>query len=299
MSAVRTGVIDIGTNTLLLLIVDDDRRPLVDECRFARLGQGLDASGSLAPEAIARGLEVCREYRALLDVHSVATPVVVGTQALREATNREAFTAPAADLLRAPVEVISGEREARLAFVSVARTFPDLSRFLVVDVGGGSTEIVVGEGGAIASATSVPIGAVRLTERHLTSDPPTAEQVRALFVDIDAHLARLALPRDVPIIATAGTATTLASLALRLAEYDSAKVTGYRMTAMAIDGQLARLMGATVAARRTLRGMEPGRADVIAGGVAILSRLVARLDAQELIVADRGVRWGLALEAAA
>ena len=201
--------------------------------------------------------------------------------------------------IRAPVEVISGAREAELAFASVARTFPELDRLIVVDVGGGSTEIIVAERGAIARATSLPIGAVRLTERHLKSDPPTADEARALFRDIDGSLAELDLPPGVPIVATAGTATTLATLALRLATYDSEAVTGYRMNAMAIDAQLARLLSANVAARRAMRGMEAGRADVVAGGVAILSRLVARVDAAELIVADRGVRWGIAYERAA
>lgn len=281
---------------MLLLIVDEKMHPIVDVCRFARLGQGLDASGMLTDDAIARGLEVCREYRALLDEHGVTAPIVVGTQALREATNREAFTVPAGEILRAPVSVISGEREAQLAFASVVRTFPELERFVVVDVGGGSTEIIVGEAGAIASATSIPIGAVRLTERHLHHDPPTADEARALFRDIDTHVGPLDLPRGVPIVGTAGTATTLAALAMRLVKYDANLVTGYRMNAMAIDAQLARLLTANIAARRAMRGMEAGRADVIASGVAILSRLVARIEAPELVVADRGVRWGIIYE---
>ncbi|MFN0249792.1 MAG: exopolyphosphatase [Kofleriaceae bacterium] len=294
-----TAVIDIGTNTLLLLVVDDARKPVIDVCRFARLGQGLDATGRLADDAIARGLEVCREYRRLLDAHGIAVPIVVGTQALREATNRDAFTVPAHDILRAPVEVISGEREAQLAFASVVRTFPELTRFVVVDVGGGSTEIIAVEGGAITQSTSIAIGAVRQTERHLKSDPPTAEEARALFRDIDSHFERLDVPRGVPVVATAGTATTLAALSLRLVKYDAEQVTGYRMNAMAIDAQLARLLTANLLARRAMRGMDPGRADVIAGGVAILSRLVARIDAPEVIIADRGVRWGLAYERSA
>lgn len=294
----RTGVIDIGTNTMLLLVVDENCTPIVDVCRFARLGQGLDASGRLADDAIARGLEVCREYRKLLDEHGVVAPVVVGTQALREASNRETFTVPAHDVLRAPVEVIDGTREAELAFTSVVRTFPDLARFVVVDVGGGSTEIIVGDGARMVSSISLPIGAVRLTERHLTSDPPTAEEARALFRDIDAQIAPLEVPHGVPMVATAGTATTLAALALRLGKYDAAIVTGYRMNAMAIDAALARLLTANITSRRAMRGMEAGRADVIAGGVAILSRLVARIEAPEMIVADRGVRWGIAYERA-
>jgi len=283
------------------LIVDGDRKPIVDLCRFGRLGKGLDASGRLSAESIAASLEICREYRRAMDDAGVAVPVVVGTQALREAANASELTGPAQEILGAPIEVIGGEREAHLAFLSVARTFPELanSPYVVVDVGGGSTEIVVSDGTKVVSAVSLPIGAVRLTERHLKHDPPTADETRALFADIDARLAQLELPTGVPVVATAGTATTLAAMALRLGTYDPVAVTGLRLEAMAIDAQLARLLTANVAARRAIKGMEPQRADVIAGGVAILSRVMHRLDAPVMITADRGVRWGLAFERSA
>jgi exopolyphosphatase/guanosine-5'-triphosphate,3'-diphosphate pyrophosphatase len=293
-----TAVIDIGTNTLLLLIVDPEMTPLVDLCRFGRLGKGLDASGRLDPASIAASLEICREYRRVMDDTGVAVPVVVGTQALREAVNSEDFVGPAQELLGAPIEVIAGEREANLAFTSVARTFPQLagSPYVVVDVGGGSTEIIVSDGTRAVSAVSLPIGAVRLTERHLKHDPPTADESRALFADIDQRLAPLELPTAVPVVATAGTATTLAAMALRLDRYDPVAVTGLRLEAMAIDAQLARLLTANITARRAIKGMEPGRADVISGGVAILARVVHRIDAPVLITCDRGVRWGIAYE---
>jgi exopolyphosphatase/guanosine-5'-triphosphate,3'-diphosphate pyrophosphatase len=296
-----TAVIDIGTNTLLLLIVDDSMKPVVDLCRFGRLGKGLDASGQIAAESIERSLEICREYRKVIDEHHVGTPIVVGTQALREAKNSADFVRVAQDILGAPIEVIAGEREAQLAFLSVARTFPELggSPYVVVDVGGGSTEVIVTNGTKAVSAVSLPIGAVRLTERHLQHDPPTPEETRALFADIDGRLAQLELPTGVPVIATAGTATTLGAIALRLETYDSVAVTGLRLESIAIDAQLARLLTANVAARRLIKGMEPQRADVIAGGVAILARIVHRIDATVLITCDRGVRWGLAYERAA
>jgi exopolyphosphatase/guanosine-5'-triphosphate,3'-diphosphate pyrophosphatase len=293
-----TAVIDIGTNTLLLLIVDPEMTPIVDLCRFGRLGKGLDASGRLDPASIAASLEICREYRRVMDDTGVAIPTIVGTQALREASNSAEFVGPAEDLLGASIEVISGEREANLAFMSVARTFPELatSPYVVVDVGGGSTEVIVSNGTKVVSAVSVPIGAVRLTERHLKHDPPGADEARALFSDIDNRLAQLELPTGVPVVATAGTATTLAAMALRLERYDPVAVTGLRLEAMAIDAQLARLLTANILARRAIKGMEPERADVIAGGVAILARVVHRIDAPVLITCDRGVRWGLAYE---
>jgi len=295
-----TAVIDIGTNTLLLLIVDDKLQPVVDLCRFGRLGKGLDASGRLAAESIAVSLEICREYRQVMDAAGVSAPIVVGTQALREAANSGDFVLAAQQILGAPIEVIAGEREAQLAFLSVARTFPELARspYVVVDVGGGSTEIIVTDGTKVVSAVSLPIGAVRLTERHLAHDPPTADEVRALFADIDGRLAQLELPTAVPVVATAGTATTLAAMALRLERYDAVAVTGLRLEPMAVDAQLARLLTATTVARRAIKGMEPQRADVIAGGVAILARVMHRIDAPVMITCDRGVRWGVAYERA-
>ena len=138
-----------------------------------------------------------------------------------------------------------------------------------------------------------------MTERHLKHDPPTADEARALFADIDPRLAQLELPTGVPVVATAGTATTRAAMALRLATYDPVAVTGLRLEAMAIDAQLARLLTVNIAARRAIKGMEAERADVIAGGVAILARVMHRIDAPVLITCDRGVRWGLAYERAA
>ncbi|MBA3464945.1 MAG: hypothetical protein H0T46_33735 [Deltaproteobacteria bacterium] len=291
-------IMDIGTNTLLLLIVDAQLRPVADVCRFGRLGQGLDASGRLADEAIARSLEICRDYRRMIDEHRAGPPTIVATQALREAQNSAEFTVPAQDILGGTIEVISGAREAELAFLAVARTFPELTGtpYVVVDVGGGSTELVATDGTRVRSAVSIPIGAVRLTERHLKSDPPKPAEVRAMMTDIDAQLGALELPRGVPVVGTAGTATTIAAISKGLTRHDPDRVTGVRVTAMAVDAQLARMLTQTVAERRATRGIEPQRADVIAGGVAIYARVLHRLDAPLLITCDRGIRWGLAYE---
>jgi len=297
---VPSAVIDIGTNTLLLLVVDAQLRPLVDACRFGRLGQGLDASGRLSDEAIARSLEILREYKALIDEHHAGAPTVIATQALREAQNSDVFTAPAQAILGVPIEVIAGTREAELAFTAVARTFPELAGtpYVVVDVGGGSTEVISTDGTRVTSATSLPIGAVRMTERFLRSDPPKPDEVRAMVAEIDAQLATLELPREVTVVGTAGTATTIAAIAKGLTRHDPDKVTGVRVSPMAVDAQLARMLTQTVAQRRATRGIEPPRADVIAGGVAIYARVLHRIDAPVLITCDRGIRWGLAYEQA-
>jgi exopolyphosphatase/guanosine-5'-triphosphate,3'-diphosphate pyrophosphatase len=299
----RTAVIDIGTNTLLLLIVepaDGGLRPVVDQCRFGRLGQGLDASGQLHPDAIARSLDICREYRALIDGAGAERVAVVGTQALREASNAAEFVAPAEAILGAPIEIIAGAREAELAFAAVRATFPALdgTPYLVVDVGGGSTEIIATDGSRVTSAVSLPIGAVRLTERHLKTDPPSSHDARALIDDIDGHLAGLELPRGVVVIGTAGTATTLAAVEQKLLDYDPDRVTGFKISATALDRLLARLLELTTAQRRGLRGMVAQRADVIPAGCAILARIVHRVAAPQLIVCDRGIRWGVAHERA-
>lgn len=292
------GVIDIGTNTLLLLIVDANLCPLVDIVRFGRLGAGLDASKRLSPASIERSIEICREYRALLDQHGVDVPTIVGTQALREAVNAAEFVKPAESILRGHIDVISGTREAELAFLSVARTFPDLAGapFLVVDVGGGSTEVIKSDGTRVVSAVSLPIGAVRLSERHLKTDPPKRGELQALDDDIDRHIATLDVPRGLPIVATAGTATTLASVVRELAVYDSAAVTGVRFDSDEVGSLYRRFARASIEQRKGILGMEPQRADVIVGGVAILARLAQQLEAPVLITADRGVRWGLAYE---
>jgi len=293
-----TAVIDIGTNTLLLLIVDEAMRPLVDLCRFGRLGKGLDATGRLADDAIAGSLAICREYRQVMDDHGVVRPTVIATQAAREARNAADFVGPAEQILNATIEVIAGVREAELAATAVARTLPELAatRYVVVDVGGGSTELITVDRGRVVSQVSVPIGAVRMTERHLKHDPPHADEIAALTADIDRHLAPLELPPAVPVIGTAGTATTLAAIQLGLDHYDPAAVTGLRITPGAVAELFARLVAATVAERKAIAGIEPQRADVIAAGVAIFARIIRRIDAPVLITCDRGIRWGVAYE---
>ena len=294
----NTAVIDIGTNTLLLLIVDAQVRRVVDLCRFGRLGKGLDASGNLAPEAIARSLEICREYRRVMDEHGVTAPAIVATQALREAKNSAAFVAPAQELLGAPIEIIAGQREAELAFVSVARSLTELAGrpYVVVDVGGGSTEFIATDGARVVSAVSVPIGAVRLTERHLAHDPPSSAEIAALDADIERHLAPLALPTGVPLVGTAGTATTIAAIALGLPAYDPDAVTGLRLAPVRIAELCRTMLAASTAERRATAGVEPQRADVIAAGIAIYARAMARIEAPVMIACDRGIRWGLAYE---
>lgn len=306
-SSGRLAVIDIGTNTLLLLVAEVrqsedgiDLVPVHEACEFGRLGKGLDASGNLDPGAVARSLDIVRGFRATMDELGVGQVSAVGTQALREADNAADFVTPAVDLLGAPIEIIAGEREAELVYRAVAAGLPAVrgERFVIADVGGGSTEVIVSsaDGRAMESFVSVPIGSVRMHERHLKTDPPTAEQVAGLMSDIDQVLSQLLLPSGVRLVASAGTATTIAGIAQKLPAYDPARVHGYELPRGAVEQQLAKLLEMTVAERKVMPGLPTERADVIAAGVAIFTRLLHRLETDQLIVNDRGVRWGLAYE---
>ena len=294
----RVAVIDIGTNTLLLLIAEAGRtrpgaqavRAVRDECGFGRLGKGLDQTGRLDPGAVAKSLAILREYRAAIDELGVDAIRAVGTQALREAENSGDFVEPAQAILGAPIEIIAGEREAQLVHRAVSESFPDLAEetFAIADVGGGSTEIIVASPAGVESFVSVPIGSVRMHERHLHSDPPTPEQARQLVDDIDAALMPLQLPDEVCLVGSAGTATTIASVELQLEHYDPDRVQGFEVPRQVVERQLERYLELTVAQRRELPGLEPERADVIDGGVAIFVRLLQRMNATRFVVNGGG-----------
>ena len=304
-SSNRVAVIDVGSNTLLMLVVERQGGALIrvsDRCRFGRLGQGIDRTGEIDRAALARSLAILRDYRQEARTLGAWRLAAIGTQALREAANREEFLTPAEEILGTPVEVISGEREAELAFVAAvtgAAEPCDDGEVVVADVGGASTEIITGRrNGHMRNHNSLPLGCVRHTERHLPSNPPSHSEVDALIADIDSILsgATRALPRGVPLIASGGTASTMAAVALGLSEYDPDRVHGTRLEPAAVSQQLEDLLSRTTAERRRVPGMEPERADVIAAGVQIYARLLHHLKAPALTISDRGIRWGLARE---
>jgi exopolyphosphatase / guanosine-5'-triphosphate,3'-diphosphate pyrophosphatase len=277
--------IDVGTNTILMLIAKGPPLARVaDRARIERLGQGLDRTGALEAAAIARALDCLREYRLLADAAG-AEIAAVGTQALREAANARDFLAPARAIVGAEIEVVSGEREALLAWRAVHESFPELDDAIVMDVGGGSTEFVIARGGEVEQKASVRLGSVRLFERG-------GDLVRT----IDETLAPLGLPRGLPLVGTAGTVTTLAALHAGIDPYDPDRVHGMRLSRADVAWQLGRLAALTAPERRKLRGLDPARADVIVAGATIVLRTMAILGAHELVVSDRGIRWGLASE---
>ncbi|MBL4636588.1 MAG: hypothetical protein JKY56_22240, partial [Kofleriaceae bacterium] len=264
------------------------------------LGQGLANSTRLHPDAVARSLEIVRGFRTILDTHELERVGCVATQALREAENRDDFIVPAEEILGCPIELIAGEREATLVSRAVFESFPKLceGKTLTVDVGGASTEFVLSENSSVQWVRSLPIGAVKLTEAALQSDPPTVAEVGQLMEAIDAAIGELPLPSDVKVIGSAGTATTIASIALELAGYEPERIHGHTLSADSVREILESLLRQSVAERKAVIGLEERRADVIAAGIAIYSRVLTRTNADDFTIGNRGLRWGLAYEVA-
>jgi exopolyphosphatase/guanosine-5'-triphosphate,3'-diphosphate pyrophosphatase len=308
--------VDCGTNSIRLLVADLD--PATGEAvdldrrmRIVRLGQGVDRTGRLAPEALERTFAACREYAQVIRDHGVEPGRVrfVATSASRDAENREEFVRGVVDILGVEPEVISGAQEAEFSFTGATRELTgdqDLQApYLVVDIGGGSTEFVLG-GSAVAAARSVDIGCVRLTERHLlrdgaVTDPPEPAQIAAMTADIDAALdqAEAAVPfgRARTLVGLAGSVTTVAGIALDLPAYDSAAIHHSRIPLEQVRRIAARLQAVTHAERAAIPVMHEGRVDVIAAGALILLRIMDRTSAEEVLVSEHdildGIAWSL------
>jgi exopolyphosphatase/guanosine-5'-triphosphate,3'-diphosphate pyrophosphatase len=299
----RIATIDIGTNTTLLLVAEASGGTisvLEDRATITRLGRGIGGDGRLGQEGIDRTLAALSGYAVLARVHE-APIFAVGTEALRRAPNAGDFLCRAAALLDTPVEVIDGEREAALTFLSAKQSFPEAAAqtMVVVDIGGGSTEIVVAHRGAVDYCRSLPLGSVRLTERHIHHDPPLADEIAALRAEVVGHLAETPFPpqTDQPcLVGVAGTVTTLAAMAQDLRSYDPALVHGYRLTLPALEQQIDRLRASTQIQREAMVGLDPLRADVILSGAIILGEIARRIGSTYVLVSDRGIRWGLLYE---
>lgn len=307
----RVGAIDCGTNSIRLLIadlVDGKLRDVHREMRVVRLGQGVDATGQFAPEALARTESALADYVSLMAQHSVTAVRMVATSAARDAGNRDEFFAMTARLLGKVVpgsvaEVITGTEEAELSFRgAVGELDAAAGPFVVVDLGGGSTEVVRG-GTAVESSFSADIGCVRLTERCLHSDPPTADEVaQARTVVRDGLTEAL---RAVPVegartwVGVAGTMTTLSALAQGMTEYDPEAIHLSRIGFTDLLAVCEQLIGMTKADRLALGPMHAGRADVIGGGAIIVEELAAvlgeRAGIDELVVSEHDILDGIAL----
>src|ERR1700758_2987209 len=312
--AVRAAGIDCGTNSIRLLIADASGGRLRDrhrETRIVRLGQGVDATGRFAPDAIARTRAALADYASLLRAHCVDRVRMVATSAARDVTNRDVFFAMTADVLGAVVpgasaEVITGEEEAALSFRgAVGELNSAAAPFVVVDLGGGSTEIVLG-GDRVVASYSADIGCVRLTERCLPSDPPTPAEVDAAprVVGERLEVALDAVPVDGARswVGVAGTMTTLSALAHNMATYDSAAIHLSRVNGSDLLAVCERLIGMTRSQRAALGPMHEGRADVIGGGAIVVEELARELRIRagidELIVSEHDILDGIVLSIA-
>jgi exopolyphosphatase/guanosine-5'-triphosphate,3'-diphosphate pyrophosphatase len=308
--ATRVAAVDCGTNTIKLLVADLDpvrgtEVELVREARMVRLGQGVDRTGRLADEALARVFAAVEEFAGLVERHGAERVRFCATSAARDATNADVFTAGVEARLGVVPEVLTGDAEARLSFAGATRSLgPVPTPVLVVDVGGGSTELVVGDGhGDVRAGHSLDIGSVRMTERHLHGDPPSAASVRAAAAEVDTALdgvagPGLAVDAARTVVAVSGTGLTVAAVALDLPALTRDLVDGAVVPVDDVHATATRLLGMTVAERRALPCMHPGRADVIGGGALVLDRVLARTSVASLRVSVRdildGIAWSVA-----
>lgn len=300
----RVAAIDCGTNSLRLLVADVVDGRLTDvarELEVVRLGQGVDRTGILAAEAIERTRAVLARYAAQLASLGAEAVRMVATSATRDAANREDFTRMVRETLGAEPDVVSGEAEARLSYAGAMSVLDaDLAgaRPVVADIGGGSTELVRATPTGLA-AHSMQVGCVRLTERHLHDDPPSAGQVAAVVSDVRAALAAADVPLvGAPLVGVAGTVTTVAGIALELPAYDSALIDGVRLSRQRVAAVTDELISMPRADRAALPVMHPGRVDVIVAGALVLRTLLEATDARELVVSEHDILDGIALELA-
>jgi exopolyphosphatase / guanosine-5'-triphosphate,3'-diphosphate pyrophosphatase len=310
----RVAAVDCGTNSIRLLIADflDGRlRDVHRETRIVRLGQGVDATGQFAPDALARTRAALADYAALLAAHSVPKVRMVATSAARDVANRDDFFAMTAEVLGAVIpgavaEVISGDEEAALSFRGAVGELASADApFVVVDLGGGSTEIVLGES-SVAASYSANIGCVRLTERCLRSDPPTADEVlaarRVVRERLDVALQAVPVEGARTWVGLAGTMTTLSALAHNMIAYDAAAIHLSRVAGGDLMAVCDRLIGMTRAQRAALGPMHEGRVDVIGSGAIVVEELARELrdraGIDELTVSEHDILDGIALSIA-
>ncbi|MFI6639235.1 exopolyphosphatase [Streptomyces sp. NPDC050504] len=303
----RVAAVDCGTNSIRLLVADanPETGELVDLDRrmtIVRLGQGVDRTGTLAPEALERTFAACREYAAVIKEHGAERLRFVATSASRDASNRDDFVRGVLDILGVEPEVISGDQEAEFSFTGATKELAGDDSYLVVDIGGGSTEFVVGTD-RVEAGRSVDIGCVRLTERHVRHDPPTADEVAAIRADIEAALdlaeSSVPLRESRTLVGLAGSVTTVAAIALGLDSYDSARIHNSRIPYETVREISETLLGATHEERAAHSVMHPGRVDVIVAGTLILRAVMERTGAREVVVSEHdildGIAWSVAV----
>jgi len=301
----RVAAIDCGTNSIRLLIADIDGsnfREVVRDMEIVRLGQGVDETGQFHPDAIARTLAAVDKFAAEIAKRGVEKIRFCATSATRDATNRHLFVDGVRDRLGIELEVISGDEEAALSFAGAIKDLdPSNGPFLVVDIGGGSTEFVFGTS-TVEAARSVNIGCVRMTERHFASDPATVQQIESARTDIQAAIAQAAaivpITQAKTLVAVAGTATTVAAAALNLPEYDRYAIHLSRISAKQTHDAATMFATSAREQRLALGYMHPGRVDVIAAGSLVLSEIMKSTGASEFVASESDILDGMAFSLA-
>jgi exopolyphosphatase/guanosine-5'-triphosphate,3'-diphosphate pyrophosphatase len=301
----RVAAIDCGTNSIRLLVADPGASGLIDvhrEMRVVRLGEGVDRTGRLAPEAIERTRIALLDYAQLISALRVQAVRMVATSASRDASNADEFRAMVLEVLGVQPEVISGTEEAALSFTGAVAGLPGVADpLLVADIGGGSTELVLGSPvqKTVFASHSMDVGCVRMTERHLRSDPPTPAQIAATVADLRVALERAAL--EVPVrdaaafVGVAGTVTTIAAIALELTTYSPEAIHGSVIPRRAVAEVTDQLLAMSHAERAALPVMHPGRVDVIGGGALVLRTVMEFVGATEVIASEHDILDGIAL----
>lgn len=299
--------VDVGSNSCRLLVVDADGAPVVREMEITRLGKGVDERGHLDDGALERTLEVISRYRQRWEEHGVpAEAVRIGaTSAVRDAEDRDRFFHAVEERTGVRAVVLSGDEEARATFGGVAARLDVPSPLVVLDVGGGSTELIVGgRDGDVVAAVSLQLGSVRLTERLLHGDPPTGDEIRAAREEVRSRLEdggrrlgdRGADPAEGTLVGVAGTVTTLTALHLDLDVYDPEAIHGTRLPRAVVDELTDVLLRMPVADRADLPQVSPGREDVIAGGALIVRGVMERFGHRELVTSEADILDGLVLQ---
>jgi exopolyphosphatase/guanosine-5'-triphosphate,3'-diphosphate pyrophosphatase len=305
---VRVAVVDIGTNSTRLLIADVDPVSaavdvLVRHSNVTRLGHGVDASGALSPEASQRVFDTLDGYRAEILAHQCQANIAVLTSAVRDASNGAQFAAHVRDHYGLDARVLSGDEEAQLTFLGAMSGRPAPSQpTVVIDIGGGSTEFVVGLGRSAGFHVSTPAGVVRMSERHIHSDPPSPKELQELALDVRrTFLEHLPPEERQPVtgaIAVAGTATSAASIDQELDPYDPQRVHGYTLTLATVELLLARLADMDEQARRRVVGLTPDRAPTIVAGMILLIEAMAAFELEQVEVSEHDILYGGALKLA-
>ena len=300
----RVGAIDCGTNSIRLLIADIDGDRVVDVVRrmeIVRLGQGVDRTGRFADDALARTFAALDDYASVIDATGAERVRMVATSATRDAANRDVFIDGVQTRLGVAPDVVSGEEEAELSFAGATSGLQDAdwpAPYLVCDIGGGSTEFVLGDHEGVRAARSVDIGCVRMTERHLRDDPPSAEQVRAATEDIDAAIATadaaVGFGAAGTLLGLAGSVTTVVAIALGLEHYDPQRIHHARISADDVHAVASRLLASSREQRAAMPVMHPGRVDVIGAGALVLDRILARTGLDAVVASEHDILDGIA-----